>query len=338
MKKVSIIVPIYNVEAYVRACFESLLTQDFNDYQIVAVNDGSIANEQVIIDEYALKYPDKFIGVKKENGGYGSVLQYAIDTIDTPYFIVCDPDDTLQPNALSTLVRLMETHDADIVVGCKSYVYHQSNAKDYHPVINQDYFKLDDLAIGIQGKESIEPFYFMDPSPHAKLYKTAIAKGCKFPTKVAYTDNLLYFYNLCKSNKVVYTSESLANYLIDRPNNSMSDVKPKAIDANGLVFETIVNQVSNQGYGNPIFYYRLYESFKWLISQINATSQSYEDKLNQAKNSYHYFELMAPYKEKIKDMYKKYSHTSFLQKYRDFQILKGNQNAYNTWVNKIIVK
>ena len=335
MKKISIIVPIYNVEAYVRDCFESLMQQDFDSYQVVAVNDGSIANEQPIIDEYVKKYPDIFIGIQKENGGYGSVLELAINKIDTPYFIVCDPDDTLQPNALSKLYNLAIQHDADIVVGCKSYIYHNNDRKDYHCVVNNAYLTLSDETIGLANDASIEPFYFMDPSPHAKLYKTANALGCEFPKKIAYTDNLLYFYNLAKAKKVVYTSESLANYLVDRPNNSMSDMKPRAIDANMQVINCILQQCDKANSSNGLLAYRMYESFKWVISLINKTTQSKEDKINQA-NSFAYIPVLFNQYNDFMTYYKKYNKSGFIERYRDKQILKGNKKAYITYINKTI--
>ena len=335
MKQISVIVPIYNVEAYVRDCFESLLQQDFDSYQVVAVNDGSPANEQVIIDEYVAKYPDIFKGIKKENGGYGSVLQLAIEQMDTPYFIVCDPDDTLQPNALTTLYQLIKAHNADIAVGCKSYIYHNSDKKDYHSVVNETYFKLDDLFIGSANNETIEPFYFMDPSPHAKLYKTQNALGCQFPTKIAYTDNLLYFYNLAKANKVVYTSESLANYLVDRPNNSMSDMKPRAIEANMKVIESIISNCENKKVMNDLLAYRLFESFKWVISLENKTTQSLSEKKAQAKEFAFMLNLFKRYPSLL-TYYKKYNKSGFMERYRDRKILKGNIKAFTMYIDKTI--
>ena len=68
MPKVTIIVPIYNVEKYVRACFESLRLQSGNDHVVLAVNDGSPDNSQEIIDEYTEKYPELFHSIVKENG------------------------------------------------------------------------------------------------------------------------------------------------------------------------------------------------------------------------------------------------------------------------------
>ena len=65
MSKVTIIVPIYNVEEYVAKCLDSLLRQTYSDYVIYAVNDGSPKNEQPIIDRYAAAYPEKVVAIRK---------------------------------------------------------------------------------------------------------------------------------------------------------------------------------------------------------------------------------------------------------------------------------
>ena len=94
MSKVSIIVPIYNVEKYVSKCLDSLTRQTFSDIEILAVSDGSPDNSKEIVLKYAEK--DKRVKfIEKENGGYGSVLETAIARIESEYFMVCDPDDWL---------------------------------------------------------------------------------------------------------------------------------------------------------------------------------------------------------------------------------------------------
>ena len=99
---VTIIVPIYNVEKYVEKCIRSLLSQTFKNIQILAVDDGSPDNSKDIIRKLSKK-DDRVKLVVKENGGYGSVLQYAIKNIQTEYFIVCDPDDWLRKDAVEKL-------------------------------------------------------------------------------------------------------------------------------------------------------------------------------------------------------------------------------------------
>ena len=121
MSKVTIIVPIYNVEEYVAKCLDSLLRQTYSDYVIYAVNDGSPKNEQPIIDRYAAAYPEKVVAIRKENGGSGSVLEMAIARLDSEYFLVCDPDDYLADDALETLVGLFRQRRTEV----RSSVQHE---------------------------------------------------------------------------------------------------------------------------------------------------------------------------------------------------------------------
>ena len=153
MKKITVVVPIYNVEKYVRICFDSLLRQTFKDFVVMAVNDGSPANEQVIIDEYVEKYPDMFIGVQKPNGGYGSVLQYAIEHMETEYFLVCDPDDYLSDDALEHLYALATDKNADLVIGAKSFIYEDSDDQDYDLAYNRNFVTLKNEEEGKEGRK-----------------------------------------------------------------------------------------------------------------------------------------------------------------------------------------
>ena len=76
-----------------------------------------VDDEQAIIDEYVKKYPSIIKSIVKENGGYGSVLQLAFNKSDADYILVCDPDDYLADDALSTLISYQKKDDVDLVVG-----------------------------------------------------------------------------------------------------------------------------------------------------------------------------------------------------------------------------
>lgn len=78
MIKLSVIVPVYNVEEYLRECLDSLVEQTLTDMEVLIVNDGSKDNSQAIIKEYVSKYPNKFVAFEKENGGLGDARNYAI--------------------------------------------------------------------------------------------------------------------------------------------------------------------------------------------------------------------------------------------------------------------
>ncbi|MEG2799790.1 MAG: glycosyltransferase family 2 protein [Erysipelotrichaceae bacterium] len=337
MNKVTVIVPIYNVENYVRKCFDSLLNQTYNDFVVFAVNDGSPANEQVIIDEYVAKFPEKFVGIQKENGGYGSVLEMAIQKCETPYFLVCDPDDYLADDAIQHLVDLAELSEADITIGAKYFIYSDGEDKDYDAAYNTNFTTLKTNSVYNKGSAEFDNLFYIDPSPHSKLYRKEVAKNIKFLHKVGYTDNLLFYMSLLNAKKVVYTDKACAYYLVDRAGNTMTDIRPKALDAHIEVFKEIVKQAQDL---KPcdMFYYRMFESYKFILYQtprMNGTVEEYSEKLDHL---YELVESLIPYRNAIALLYKKYAKGGFLEKYRDMQLLKerSSANTFKTIKQKMI--
>ena len=107
MAEITVVVPIYNVEEYIGKCLVSLINQTFTNFEVWAINDGSPDNSSNIVEEYS-KQDKRIKLINKENGGYGSVLEYGIKNISSKYFLVCDPDDWLETNALEELYNFAE--------------------------------------------------------------------------------------------------------------------------------------------------------------------------------------------------------------------------------------
>lgn len=296
MNKISIIVPVYNVEKYISKCLDSLVSQDYDNYDVLVVNDGSPFNEQKIIDEYVQKYPKKIKSIVKENGGYGSVLQLAINKSDSDYILVCDPDDYLSKDALSTLISYQLKDDADLVVGAKNLVYEDSDEEEYDPSFNSDFGQLVDGKLYKRGEKDFDMLFFLEPSPHAKLYKRTIVKDIVFPTKVSYTDNLLYFYTLNKVNTVTYCEKALSYYLINRSGNTRTDLKPTIIDSWVKVFNSLMEQVQDPC---AIFYYRMFESFYSIYYKIDNIAGDKKVKYDKYALLYSFLEKLIPYKDTI---------------------------------------
>ena len=93
MPKVSVIVPVYNVEKYLKRCLESILNQTEKDIEVIIVNDGSTDKSQDIIDVYVNEYPDKIIPLIKENGGLSDARNYGIPYATGEYIAFLDSDD-----------------------------------------------------------------------------------------------------------------------------------------------------------------------------------------------------------------------------------------------------
>ena len=93
MKKVSVIVPFYNVEEYIEKCIKSLVEQSLEDIEIILINDGSKDGSEEIAKKYKSKYPNKIVYLKKENGGLSDARNYALPYAKGEYIAFLDSDD-----------------------------------------------------------------------------------------------------------------------------------------------------------------------------------------------------------------------------------------------------
>ena len=96
MPLVSIIVPVYNVENYLKRCVDSILAQTFIDYELILVDDGSYDSSDKICDEYAAKF-DKIYVIHQKNGGPSAARNAGMSIARGEYFLFCDSDDYVSP-------------------------------------------------------------------------------------------------------------------------------------------------------------------------------------------------------------------------------------------------
>lgn len=115
MAKVSIIVPVYNTENYLKKCLDSLVSQTLEDIQIIIVNDGSTDNSQKIIDDFYNKYPKKIVKLSKQNGGLSDARNFAIPYINSRYVAFIDSDDYIEPNMMESMYDVAIKEDIDLV-------------------------------------------------------------------------------------------------------------------------------------------------------------------------------------------------------------------------------
>lgn len=140
MKSVSIIVPIYNMEAYLCKCLDSLYTQVDDTMEVILVNDGSTDSSPAICQEYISRYPDT-IYVNKVNGGLADARNEGVKVATGKYTYFIDSDDWLSPDAIHTLYEFAEANHCETVQGGFYYAF-------------QDYLQYDDRWIN----PDAEPF------------------------------------------------------------------------------------------------------------------------------------------------------------------------------------
>ena len=114
--KVSVIVPVYNVEKYLAKCLDSLVAQTIDSLQIIVVNDGSPDNSQEIINQYIAAYPTKVFGYVKENGGLGDARNYGMQFAEGEYIAFVDSDDWVDEKMFEQMYNFAVKNKHQIVI------------------------------------------------------------------------------------------------------------------------------------------------------------------------------------------------------------------------------
>lgn len=223
MVKISVIVPIYNVEKYITRCIESILSQTFCDFELILINDGSLDESGNICNKYSKK--DKRIKYfYNSNQGVSYTRNFGIEIAKGEFCIFVDPDDYLDLDALEYLYTLAKSNNADIIA-CKMKTY-KSN------VLKSKIIKNETLRI-YEGekiiKEYVENGTFLY-SVCNKLYSRKLLSDIRFSVDINYAEDALFnYYILGKAKKVVLSNLQKYNYFINE-NSTVTLVTRKRLD------------------------------------------------------------------------------------------------------------
>ena len=143
--KVSVIIPIYNTDEFLRRCVDSVLDQDFDDYEILLIDDGSTDNCAAICDEYKLQ--NKIRVIHKSHGGVSSSCNVGIDYARGKYLMFCDSDDYVEKDWISVLYKAIEENPSSFVFcaffkenNYESKPVRLSDGEVYQRYTNKEYF------------------------------------------------------------------------------------------------------------------------------------------------------------------------------------------------------
>lgn len=217
MPKVSVIIPVYNVEKYLRECLDSVINQTLSDIEIICINDGSTDKSLGILKEYAEK-DSRIKIITQENQGQGVARNNAIEAAQGGYLVFVDPDDFLDSEALEVINKSFSDSAVDIIQ-FDYLVCSEDGANNRQRVFKKRakrYFNLNllnDKVFNWQevGKKSIEglSLFCWD-----KAYKTTFIKenNIKFaPTKNG-EDHLFSISANLLANKILYINKSFYHY------------------------------------------------------------------------------------------------------------------------------
>ena len=239
MKKISVIVPVYNVEKYLGRCLESLTNQTLKDIEIIIVNDGSVDGSQAIIDNYKNKFPDIIKSFYVKNGGASKARNFALNHVTGEYIGFVDSDDYVSEEMYEKMYERAKENEADIV--CCNY-YRVLNEKKF---TQKQFGNSKIIKDELFDKNIYESNLLFDEVPYLwnKIFKTEIIKenDFKFCDDLRIYEDLLFTYQaFSKANKISRVDKPYYYYTISRLESLTNILSEKRFDI-FKVSERLVN-------------------------------------------------------------------------------------------------
>lgn len=266
-KILSIIIPTYNMEDYLRHCLDSLLIDEgLDDVEVLVINDGSKDSSLAIAQEYESKYPHTFRVIDKENGNYGSCINRGLKEATGKYIKVLDADDSFNTETFPEYISVLKNIDVDLVLTDFLFVDEsgkevKSRKYDYIPANTI----LDFEKLCSDGLDMIKIMM------HAVTYRREILikMNYKQTEGISYTDNEWIFTPMLKVRTAYHINKLLYLYLIGREGQTVeTSVRYKNFKQEIKVTEDMISQLQSVPQKNPAIESVLYTMLRRRIGII----------------------------------------------------------------------
>ncbi len=282
MAKISVIVPFYNSEKYLKRCLDSLVRQTFKDIEIIMVNDGSTDNGLNVVKSYMSD--ERIRLIEKENGGQASARNLGLYEATGEYIIFIDSDDYVELNLCEKLYDTI-LKGFDIVVS--DYYIVAGNEKKYNKI-----------SSCLEGEISLKDYLLTAVCPWNKIYKKSflIDNHFKFPEGIIYEDYASIPTLVNYNPKVYYVPEAFVNYVHTEVSTMRSDEYKENYENIFIATNFLYEHLCNSEYQDELEYL-ISNHFLYLGSlnfyrfnkyeQINNIANFMKDKFPKwSKNKY----------------------------------------------------
>lgn len=273
--KVSIVVPVCNVEKYLPECLDSLIGQTLKDIEIILVNDGSKDHSLDIINEYAAR-DDRIVVIDKPNAGYGHTMNRGFERATGEYVGIVESDDCARPEMFEKLYEQAVKNSADVVRS--NYFAMGNNGTEFHLID----------VLNLAHAPYYEPFDPKDypdafrgsPAIWTAIYRNAFIreKGISFLESpgASYQDTGFFLKVLAAASRVVFMREAFLNYRIDNAGSSVkSGAKVFCVCDEYQSFEEFISHMPNRAEAfKYIIPAKKYETYIWNYNRLDESLRS----------------------------------------------------------------
>lgn len=220
--KVSVIIPVYNVEEYLRETLDSVVNQTLDNFELIIVNDGSTDGSQAIIDEYEKKY-DIIKKIYQKNRGPGAARNSGIDMAVGEYIIFVDSDDIIPKDSLRQRYIQAKESDSDLSI-CATCMYDGENKWPIKSHFLEGYKSI---------RKNHELLWIMGPCN--KIYKRDLIKNNRFPEDINYGEDQVFVLRAYLEANKIFTSKYVGYYYRIRKRDGGSLTQQVFVDPSKVI-------------------------------------------------------------------------------------------------------
>lgn len=323
--KVSVLVPIYNVETYLKQCLDSLINQTLKDIEFICINDGSTDSSAQILLEYSAK-DNRIKVINKENSGYGATMNIGLNAASGEYIGIVEPDDYVDKNMFEDLYNIANNNSLDVVKS-DFYFYTGTNnrARKAGKIKKQNTGKV------MSVKDDLSILKIM-PSIWSAIYKKDFLQenAIRFleTPGASYQDTSFAFKSLAAAKRLMFTDKAYLYYRQDNENSSVkSKSKVYAICSEWEEISEFINKRPElKEIVNDALICNQFNAYRWNVLRIaDNYKEEFIEKYSQT------FKAYLENGEINKNFYKK-------DNKKELDLLLNNKAEYLKYIDKLSIK
>lgn len=293
---ISIIVPVYNLQTYVKECLDSLMDQDFNNYEVIVVDDGSIDGSGKVCDDYADRY-EKLLVIHQPNRGLSAARNAGLAIAKGRYILFVDGDDCLEKNSLTNIYDICERAGTNII---RFNWYTFSDSDDTMVALascpcqlkNKTYTQNEEYI-----RETMKNNWYIVCAPFAVYSREFLVNNkILFPVGRLYEDNVFSLEILCIDSVSVYQSDYAFYYTRERNGSiTRSGFGLKNLKETNLIIKLMANVLKLRQKQSAIFKSVISSYLVGVISSLTNSDITYQydtelkDELKVLRNYCHIY-------------------------------------------------
>jgi len=260
--KISVIIPVYNKAEYIGGCLEGLLQQEFDDFEVICVCDGSTDNSAEICDEWAAK-DQRIRTIHKENGGVTAARRRGVEEAQGQYLMFVDADDKLLPGALKTMYQAIEQSQADEVIA--TFTTHEGVPS---PVVYQGFTPVEPLIKAIMTSKNRFPVLW-----GIIFRRELLTDVLDIPREIIEgEDKLMQVKVLIKQPKVFFIPQPVYSYTLGLPNSRRHTLEREKL-YDQLLLETLGQRAEE--FADALTLHKLKEYERFIYDGVFDVKKAY---------------------------------------------------------------